>query len=561
MAARTFATEAYRLTFAEDRPFVYLETPAGERLAALFTLSSIHTLAAGDDTPQAGDWELSALPGETVFSLRTGSSCWQSKTYRFRCYPHSIRYEVEVEGYGQLAEADYFGGYCSAYRRWGSGFFWSGQHFHRGFNPEPTSAEVYHFTPDGNSVIDLQGVPLPGKSGWFFTPPPFCFALELPSGWLALGVEAAAGQNRFADFRYHGQPAAFYLSLAYEGHTAVDGRYLLPAIRFHFAPDEYAGLAAYVRQAHPGLFVAGREGADSRPRWWRTPIFCGWGAQCHLAARHGGCGPDYARQEHYEAFIQTLEANGLHPGIVVLDDKWQASYGENRVDEQKWPDLPGFIARQHAAGRKVLLWLKAWDAEGLPASECIINAAELPVAFDPTRPAFARRLRTAIRRMLSPSGYNADGFKVDFTARIPSGPGLRCHGDSWGLELMKAYLEILYTEAKRVKPEALVMTHTPHPYLAEVVDMIRLNDINTGSPVNPAMTHRAKIAALACPSALIDTDNWPMPDKAAWREYLQLQPHLGVPSLYYATHIDATGEALEAEDYRLIRETWERCKP
>ena len=43
---------------------------------------------------------------------------------------------------------------------------------------------------------------------------------------------------------------------------------------------------------------------------------------------------------------------------------------------------------------------------------------------------------------------------------------------------------------------------------------------------------------------------------AAWRAYTALQPKLGVPSLYYVTHIDATGEALEAEDYRLIRETW-----
>jgi hypothetical protein len=47
-----------------------------------------------------------------------------------------------------------------------------------------------------------------------------------------------------------------------------------------------------------------------------------------------------------------------------------------------------------------------------------------------------------------------------------------------------------------------------------------------------------------------------MPSKAAWRAYTSLQPELGVPSLYYATHVDATGEALEAEDYRLIRESW-----
>ena len=100
------------------------------------------------------------------------------------------------------------------------------------------------------------------------------------------------------------------------------------------------------------------------------------------------------------------------------------------------------------------------------------------------------------------------------------------------------------------------MSHTPHPYLQDVVDMVRLNDINHGRDINESMTHRARVAAIACPTISIDTDDWPMPDKDAWRAYTRLQPQLGVPSLYYVTHIDSTGEALDAEDYRLIRESW-----
>jgi hypothetical protein len=226
------------------------------------------------------------------------------------------------------------------------------------------------------------------------------------------------------------------------------------------------------------------------------------------------------------------------------------------VDTARWPDLPGFIRRQHIAGRRVLLWLKAWDPEGLPIEECITNAAGRPVAVDPTHPGFAARLAVSVRQMLSPGGFDADGFKIDFTARIPAGPGHRTHGGLWGLELMKSYLGQIYTAAKAVKPDALVIAHTPHPYLADVLDMVRLNDINTAHPVPPAMRHRARVAALACPSALIDTDNWPMANRAAWREYTPVQPELGVPALYYATHIDSTGEPLEPEDYRLIRETW-----
>ena len=244
------------------------------------------------------------------------------------------------------------------------------------------------------------------------------------------------------------------------------------------------------------------------------------------------------------------------PPPMPAPDKKPGQREENRADEIKWPDLSGFIARQHTGGRKVLLWLKAWDPEGLPVDECITNAAGLPIACDPSNPAYERRLRAAVQHMISSNGYDADGFKIDFTARIPSGPGLNIHGDIWGLELMRLYLSILHSEAKRIKPDALILAHTPHPYLQDVVDMIRLNDINRGRDVNQAMTHRARVASIACPKLNIDTDDWPMPNKDAWRAYTRLQPELGVPSLYYVTHIDSTGEALDAEDYQLIRDAW-----
>jgi hypothetical protein len=101
------------------------------------------------------------------------------------------------------------------------------------------------------------------------------------------------------------------------------------------------------------------------------------------------------------------------------------------------------------------------------------------------------------------------------------------------------------------------MTHTPHPYLVDVLDMIRLNDMNTGTDIPRAMEHRARVARIACPEAIIDTDNWPISDKGTWRAYLELQAELGVPSLYYSSHVDATGEALEAADYDLLRHVWQ----
>ena len=600
---RILHAASYSLSFPTDRPFVYVDDSSGARLAELFVLSNVHPFHDRDDTVAFDEWQVTEEGDQILCTLRARSSTWADKTYRFQCAAHRFVYEITVRGRGRLAEACYFGGYASARVRWGSGFFYSGQRFQQGFTPEPNSAEAACFSPGDTATIDLLGVPVPGRGDWFFTPPPFCFAFALathpgplPTGergkWLALGVEAAAGGHRYTRYTYHGRQAAFHLTLDFEGYTEVNGEYTLPTIGFDFAESEWAALAAHVaaaRARHPSgnLQSAGREddhapggrmpsaptiahavGADGvRPAavhpgnaWWREPIFCGWGAQCNIARERGGRAPDHARQALYEGFLATLSAHGINPGTVVIDDKWQATYGENAMDEAKWPDLPGFIREQHRAGRRVLLWLKAWDPEGVPPEACIRNAAGLPVAVDPTHPAFERRFRAAIRRMLSAEGYDADGFKVDFSARIPSGPGMVKCGDSWGLELMRCYLSILYDEAKRVKPDALVITHTPHPYLADVVDMIRLNDINIGSDVLAAMQRRAAVARLACPRALIDTDNWPMPDRATWRAYTQLQPQLGVPALYFVTHIDATGEPLDEEDYALIRETWARYR-
>lgn len=547
----------YRLIFPIDRPYVYLESPHGQRIADLFVLSSVHPLHGRDDTLRIGDW-VTVEAGDTIqLSLEASSGIWRKKTYRLICSPLRFKYEIEVEGSGQLSEVNYFGGYYSGHLRWGSGFFWSGQHFKRGFNPEPNTDEINYFMPREGSRIEMTGVPLPGMGGWFFTPPPFCFAFDTGSSWMGVGIEAPCGQNNFTEYAYHGQSSGFYLSLAYEGHTNISGRTVLPGVGFDFDLNEYCAISAH-SNALRELGYAPTVKPGPKPAWWYEPIFCGWGQQCYLADLDGGRGPDYSRQELYEDFVRELAAHNVSPGIIVLDDKWQATYGENCADEQKWPDLPGFIRKRHAAGQKVLLWLKAWDPEGVPASECITNACGMALAVDPSNPAYEKRLRNSVRRMLSADGYDADGFKIDFTARIPSGPGISTYGDVWGLELMKLYLGIIYQEAKLAKPDALVMTHSPNPYLADVLDMIRLNDINKDKNVNRAMRLRAKVAMAACPEAIIDTDNWPITDRETWRRYLRLQPTLGVPSLYYVTHIDSTKEPLEEEDYQLIRKVWDR---
>ncbi len=271
----------------------------------MFVLSGIHALQGRDDTTRIGSWEIDEGPGLTTVLLQAESFLWKAKRYRFRCFPRHFTYEVEVEGDGELAEANYFGGYYSGQPRWGTGFFWSGQHFLEGFNPEPNTEERTRFSPESNTGIDLMGVPLPGRGDWFFTPSPFCFAMQLPEdGWLSLGVEALPGQNRFTEYAYHCRPSAFYLSLAYDGHTSVKGAYRLPAIGFHFTDKEDTALEEHIKvvptiRPFPASVSHTEQPSndkigDPERAWWHTPIFCGWGEQSYLASRAGGQAPECA---------------------------------------------------------------------------------------------------------------------------------------------------------------------------------------------------------------------------------------------------------------------------
>ncbi len=544
-----FQGHKYSLEFLKDKPYVRCLSKEGEMLTELFFASCCDTLEGTDVTSAFSPWEVEEKCDCVLFYTIADSSIWKSKKYTFLCKEDRFEYYYEVEGEGSISECKYFSGYYTGSLRWGSGKMFSGFAIDKLFNPEPDTSEQYYYHPAERSVIDVLGVPIHGKDNWFFTPPPFCFIGIKNKTMFTLGVKAAAGEYKFSEYTYSGGRGA-YLSLSYEGRVRVKGIYRLPAISFILGEEEYELLKQHCDEIR--VDTSKRKQYD----WWKTPIFCGWGVQCSMSPKYNLPAPALAKEAFYYEFIKTIEEKGLKPGIVVIDDKWQKSYGINDVDTEKWTDMKGYIEVMHKAGRRVLLWLKAWDPEGVVSDHCITDFAGKKIAVDPTNPEYEKLFRSAIRHMLSQDGLNADGFKIDFTARIPSSPYCQTYGEAWGLELMRKYLEVIYSEAKAVKEDALVMTHTPHPYLEDVTDMIRLNDINGSSNVNDAMLHRAKVAKAACPSCIIDTDNWPMPNKQSWLDYVKLQPALGVPSLYYLWNIDSTGEKITDEDFELVKKAW-----
>lgn len=433
--------------------------------------------------------------------------------------------------------------------------------FERLFSPEPTALRRHRFSPADRAVTAVGSDPAFHGGHWFLSPPPFCFALEAGAGSLAVGVACDPDELSFSSFEYDGGFRLRY-DRPREGAYRSPRLLLLPTMG-----DGYAAVDGYCRQLRmDGLAPVGtgRTPAD----WWYDPNFCGWGEQSYRGCALEGFKPGVltdgipgrCTQQLYGEILSTLEARGLDPGVITLDDKWQAVYGLARPDLRRWPDLPGFIAAQHARGRRVLLWWKLWDGEGLPAEE-LLPGGDRPVV-DPESPSYRARLAHEVRYALRE--LDADGFKIDFLHR---GPTL-AHGPSrsglQGTLLLRSMLEAMREPALEAKADCLLVAHAVNPYLADLVDAVRLNDISCPpegvDTILGEMRHRARIAGAACPEALIDADNWPCPNRALWAEYVAGQPEIGIPSLYYATGIDLSGEAFRDEDYALVRESWARWR-
>ncbi|SKA85351.1 Glycosyl hydrolases family 31 [Clostridium sp. USBA 49] len=544
------SAEKYDLNFYKDRPYVGIRNKEGNLLMDLYLVSSCNTLEGRDVVSNISDWNYEESQGQITFTATADSSIWKSKEYKIVCKEDRFEYSFDINGKGSIDEVEYFSGYYTGSLRWSSGRFYSSFIVDKIFNPEPDCKEEFYSLPSETTGIDLTGVPIYGKDHWFFTPPPFSFVGIKDNVKFTIGVKAEERNWLFTEFIYKGGKGS-YLSLSYEGHTKIEGEYSLPKIVFIFGEDEYELLKTY-----SDLNRVNRKSYE-QPSWWKTPIFCGWGAQCALEVKTGEPASKLATEENYYGFLNKLREINLNPGIIVIDDKWQKNYGLNDVDKEKWPDMKNFIKDVHNNGKKVLLWLKAWDPEGVSEELCIRDFKGNKLAVDPTNPEYGKIFRACIKNILSKEGLDADGFKIDFTARIPSGAYCKSYGNLWGLELMKKYLEIIHTEAKKVKRDALIISHTPNPYLENVTDMIRLNDVNTSADINNAMLHRARVAKAACPSLVIDTDNWPMPNKKAWLDYIKLQPELGVPSLYYIDLIDNSKEEITEEEHKVIRKAWD----
>jgi hypothetical protein len=581
----TITAADYLLQVRVPQLTAVLADPDGRIWSRLSLLASLDRAGQPDETfgePRVRVWRDIYVDGDEAVEVAVDgqSTAWSARSVRLRCFADRIELRVHVEGSGSLEGVRLLGGHAS--RPSGAcGVFRSSIEYASVFNPAPTEPVQVIRPASAGVTLGIVGDATAGRLHGTFSPPPLCIAFgrEPASGWLTVGVVAPVEDLRFTEMRYAPLDGGFLVEFDYDGQTAVVDSFVTPTVVLRRVTDPWRGLAQY-RDDLVECGFAPEQPADSAG-WWAEPIFCGWGAQCAEAPIPGqpmshpyyvnDLGPavvppglpvafDLARQDRYDEWLGRLARHGVVPGTVVVDDRWQLAYGTGEPDPAHWPDLRGWIAERHAAGQRVLLWWKAWDPTGLPVAECVTDPAGAPVAADPGSPAYLAHLAEIVTRLVGPDGLDADGFKVDFTQRAPTGRGLRrptaTAGAAWGIAALHRLLATLFRAAKAAKPDALVVTHTPHPSFGDVCDMIRLNDVLDEEPAVDQLAFRHAVVSTALPHHLIDTDQWPIADLAEWRAYVQAQVRLGVPALYYATRIDRSGEELAASDLELVADAW-----
>ena len=137
------------------------------------------------------------------------------------------------------------------------------------------------------------------------------------------------------------------------------------------------------------------------------------------------------------AYAQSMLDHGLPPGVLMIDDTWQYSYGVWEFDPRKFRDPKGMCDKLHKMGFKVLLWIVPFvslDSQPYrdltnhgrshtPGKEGFVVDAKTgepahvrwwnghSALLDLTSPVGDRWLRAQLDRLRR--DYGVDGFKLD----------------------------------------------------------------------------------------------------------------------------------------------------
>jgi hypothetical protein len=497
------------------------------------------------------------------------SSLWTRREFHWRLYADHLEFDQTAWGEGRIGRCYFFSNGVSG--RWdkgtSDGAAWNSTLMaDRYWSPSPNLANQWEFSIAEPQTLGFDSGKREGSEDDFrpaqmsgiFSPPPLMLAFHRSGEWAGVGIGAPPGQYRFPALEYSGSRyagASWWVDyLGYQSIKNVPGGgFHSPVAAIHFGYGALDALERYTEWLRHSGFAT--EPTYPDVAWHHLPVFCGWAEQTVESVPFSRAPNAESTQKNYEAWITELEQRKLPVGTIVIDDKWQKGYGSFDIDREKWPDLKGFVAAQHARGRHVLLWIPVAHTDGLPDALCVHDDHGKCIAPALGDSAYEKFLRGQIRYLVETVGV--DGFKEDWVW-APSAAGLPVPPELAGIEAVRRFQQILYSEAHRWKADAMVETQTANAAFRDSSDVLRLNDIWYATrDVVGVMRERARIAHISG-WPLVDTDNASSTTLETWWQYMEAQPSIGIPALYFVHQTESTMEAPPDSDWVALAGIWNR---
>lgn len=267
------------------------------------------------------------------------------------------------------------------------------------------------------------------------------------------------------------------------GPHTIGGR-----LRLSFGADYRQAIRAYYRDLVAAELVPRKQIGPKKAAVLATSEYNPWGAQ--LA---NGAEADLLDSDALETIYRSVRQSGMRPGMFVVDDMWEQSYGLSEHSEHRLPRFEQFLDRVRGDGLLVGLWsafLRCSDPAdlGLGPQHLLRNAAGEPVTvhwgaagrqhflFDLSHPqtaaAVTDRIRAFVRR------YRPDLVKFDFGYELPP-IGVAIPSDpQWaGERLLYNCLRVIVDALRAENPDIVVMYYSLSPLYAGLVDLHSTDDI------------------------------------------------------------------------------------
>ncbi|TQK17676.1 hypothetical protein FBY40_0153 [Microbacterium sp. SLBN-154] len=290
---------------------------------------------------------------------------------------------------------------------------------------------------------------------------------------------------------------------------------------------------------------------------WNT-----WGAQ----VANDWAASDLSQQS-LELMYDQLGSSGLEPEMFVIDDRWEASYGQLRHDEERFPRFEEFLDRVRGDGRAIGLWaafLRCQDPasmgltvddmlkgpDGEPVMRSII--AEPYYLFDVSKPHVAELLSETARQFMR--RYRPDLVKFDFGYELPSMRNAAPERREWGGErILLEALKIVVGAMREVDPDVVVMYYNLSPLLLDYVDQHSTDDLylnagEYGAEVNRRLFFSSLLTRFGVPTYGSGGYDW-REVRDIWFDTVASGP-LGSLNSFDGDQSDTTPSALDIARYR-----------